>query len=99
MSRLLISCYRAIATDSFNKAIQCATQPALAEMCLRVGPENTVSDEFPAYTSFIVLKATVDCHIAFGKEPEADPDYGFVECGERLSFGVNPGDRIAVIGV
>lgn len=98
--RLYISSYRNQAVDDFGRMIPAPMAPALAEAYVEITHQSLMSDPFPRWTSFICLKAEADCSIAFampGQEVEADPDYAFVEAGERLFFGVAEGYRIAVI--
>jgi len=99
--KLYISCFRHAAIDDFNRPIACPMAPPLSEAFVEITHESIVSEPFPKWTSFIQIKAEADCCIAVaavGKDdPEADPDYGFVEAGERLYFGAGEGFRIAVI--
>lgn len=99
MRRLFITCYRHMALDDFNRLIAAPMTPPLAEAYVNISPESVSSDPFPQYTSFICIKPEVDCAVAFGPEPTANPDYHVLEAGEKCFYGVTPGHRIAVIEV
>ncbi len=90
-----------MAIDDFNRPIAAPMAPPLSEMFIEITHESITSDPFPKWTSFIGIKAENDCCIAVAaanqSDPEADPDYGFVEAGERLYFGAGEGFRISVI--
>lgn len=102
MAKLYYTCYRHMAVDDFGRLISAPMSPPLAEGSLDIIHESQVSEPFPQYTSFISVKPTVDCALAFahaGETPEADPDFHFVGAGEYRFYGVSPGQRIAVIEV
>src|SRR5713226_1347006 len=96
-SRLLITCYRDMARDSLNIPVGAPLVPPIAECFLDIGPESVASDPFPQYTTFICIRPEVDCALAFGQNPVANPDYHRIEAGEKCFYGVHPGHRLAVI--
>lgn len=102
MSKLYYTCFRHMAVDDFGRLIAAPMGPSLAEGQLDITHENQVSEPFPQYTSFISIKVTADCAIAFGNPgdiPEAHPDFHFVGAGEYRFYGAQPGSKIAVIEV
>lgn len=99
MTKLYITCYRNMSVDDFGRTIAAPATPPLSEMYLEISHEHVVSDPFPQYTAFIQVKADADCAVAFGPEPEADPNYHLVEAGERLFYGTQPGHKIACVEV
>lgn len=71
--------------------------PASHEHNLSVGDEVGLSDVFHPRTSFICIKAMSDCWLDIGTKPDPREGYHPVEAGERLFYGVNPGDRVGVL--
>lgn len=98
-SRLFVTVYRHMALDDFNRLIAAPMTPPLDEFYLEIGPESSVSDPFPQYATFISVKPEVDCALAFGEEPVADPDFHRLDAGEKCFYGVREGHRIAVISI
>ncbi len=100
-AKLFITCYRHSAIDDFNRLVAAPMAPPLSEAFVEISHENNVSDPFPKWTSFICVKAEIDCALAFAAtgqdDPIADPDYHRVDAGERLYYGASEGYRIAVI--
>ena len=99
MSKLYITCYRNVATDSYNRAVLAPMAPPLAEMTVDITAKSKSSDVFPEYTTFICVKPETDCALAFGSDPVANSEYHLVEAGERLYYGVEAGQQVAVIEV
>ena len=101
-AKLYFSVYRHMAVDDFNRLISAPMAPPLAEGCLDITHESQVSEAFPDYNSFISIRFTADCAIAFSngdKEPVAEPDFHFVGNGEYRFYGASPGFKIAVVEV
>jgi hypothetical protein len=99
MAHLYVTCYRHMTIDDFGKVTNVPQTPPLAEFRVIVSMESETTPAFPQYTSFICVKAEVDCALAFGKNPIADPDYHMVDAGERLFYGAIEGDKLAVVEV
>lgn len=97
--KLYITHWRDMAWDGNNRAISAPMTPSIGEAYVEITHESIASDPFPPYTHFICIKADADCAIAFGVEPVADPEFHFVDAGERLFYGVQAGQKIAVIEV
>ena len=97
--KLYVTCWRHMALDSFNRLIAAPMAPSIAEMWVEIEATSKQSDAFPEYTTFISIKPTTDCAIAIGVDPEADPEYHFVEAGEFRFYGVEKGHKIAVVEV
>jgi len=101
MARLYYTCWRHMGVDDFSRLITAPAAPPLAEGHLEITHENQVSEAFPQYTTFISIKATADCAIAFtgidGNDPVADPDFHFVGIDEYRFYGAVAGTKIAVI--
>ncbi len=96
---LYVTCYRDMAWDSNSRAIGAPMEPAISEQIIDITHESIQGDKFPEWTHFVIVKATEDCAIAFGENPEADPSYHILEAGERTTHGVRAGHRVAVIEV
>ena len=97
MSRLYITVYRHTARDDFTSIMQAPMVPPLQEQVLEITHESVMSEPFPLYSTFICILPEEDCHVAFGERPRASNTH-LIHEGERLFYGVNPGDRIAVKG-
>jgi hypothetical protein len=97
--KLFVSCFRNMAKDGRNELIAAPEAPPLAEQVIDITAKSIAGDPFPQYTTFICVKAEADCSLAFGLDPEADPEFHLVEAGERLYYGVQEGHRVAVIEV
>jgi hypothetical protein len=98
--KLFITAFRNFAVDDFGRSIIAPDTPPLGEFSVEITHQSLISDPFPQWTGFVQIKAEADCCLAFAakdKDAEADPDFHFVEAGERLFYGAKEGYRIAVI--
>jgi len=98
-ARLHITVYRHLAVDDFNRVTPIPMVPPVTEMFVEIGATSSQSDPFPKFSRFIMVKPDVSCALDFGTDPVANPDYHFVEAGERMWYGVEEGDKIAVVEV
>lgn len=69
--------------------------PPLNEQSLPIGVKSAVSDKLRG--GFILVHADAPCCLAFGPEPEADPEKHRLPADHDRVYAVNPADRIAVI--
>ena len=65
-------------------------EPAIAEWVLSIEDEPNESPAFPEFVQFVMLIATDNCLVDFGKGGK--PIYA----GERLFFGVHEGKTLTV---
>lgn len=97
MGYLWITQFAATATDNAGRAANVPQWPALSSKRIEIGVDSVSSEPFVNGVRFIEIRADDDCCIEIAKKPKADPERSFTAAGERLTYGVNPGDRIAVI--
>ena len=95
-----------MAVDDFGRTIAAPMAPPLSEMFVEITHESITSDPFPKWTSFIGVKADVDCCLAFSAvrdgisiDPVAEPEYHKVDAGELRYYGALEGGKVAVIEV
>ena len=100
MAFLWIQEFEHVAFEGQGYDVPCAKQPNVTEQVEAITTGSTQSNAFNARTKFVELKTDVDCHIKFGANPTASKTTGgttLLEAGERVYYGVNPGDFVAVI--
>lgn len=97
MNVLRITVFRDLGHDSNGKPVPGPMTRPSREIILPITHQSISSEPLPSYATFISIKTDADCCLAFGPEPVADPQFHFVEAGERLWYGVHPGHRIAVV--
>jgi hypothetical protein len=70
----------------------------LQQTPVTIGGASTQSAPFNSATSYVRLNCDVACCIMFGTNPIAiQPGVGRMATNQTEYFGVNPGDRVAVI--
>lgn len=74
--------------------IQAPMTPPVAEQHIDLGMLSVPSEPFKG--TLIVIHSSVPIALAFGDNPEADPSLHVRSPGD-LVYGVNPGQRLAVI--
>lgn len=98
MSKLYITEYRWLGYDVNMNALAAPQVPSVREDSIEVTLSPQQSKPFMADTRFIGIKADTSCWLAFGEDPEARPGLHPVDVGERLYYGVFPGQKLSVIG-
>lgn len=96
--RLYISEYSRIAVDHGNLTIPAPMTPPVAEQAIDIELISKVSEPFRGQTRLIIVHTDLACFLAFGASPEAIQGYHKLGPGETRPYGVNPGDRLAVVG-
>lgn len=96
MARLYVSEFYEIGTDRKGTA-GFPLVPAVREYSLEIGDESVQSEPFTKNTGFVVVIADEDCSVAWGGNPVATPEKGFLPAGSERSVSVRVGDRLAVI--
>jgi hypothetical protein len=86
-----------MARDSNNQLVGAPLTPPIAEQTIDITHESIAGAQFPPHTRFICIKAEADCCLAFGQNPIADPNFHFIDGGERIFYGVHEGHQVAVV--
>lgn len=66
---------------------------------LQIGATSSQSIPMGATTGIVRLCPTSDCYVAFGANPTASSSSLLLPAGAVEYFGINPGDKIAVLQV
>jgi hypothetical protein len=97
MAHLLsISEFDHIARDVGNQSILAPMVPSVAEQSVEIGMRPKQSEPFQA--RFICVYAPVDFALAFGEEPEANPEEHNRPAGVHW-YGVNVGHKLSVVAI
>lgn len=96
--KIFISEYSRIITDHGNLAVPVPLTPPVAEQSIEIELFSKPSDPFRPQTRFIIVHTDAAVSLAFGASPEANPEFHKLGPGETRPYGVNPGDRLAVVG-
>ena len=94
---LYITEYTRVANDSAHQSSGAPLTPPVAEQSILIDFESAQSAPFSGTTHYIFIHTTEDCCLAFGKDPVADPKLHRISAGGERFYGVNFGDRLAVI--
>lgn len=100
MRKVYITSYRYLASDDAARTLMApdtSHRSVLQEDSVEVTSESLQSKLFPKYAAFVMIKADAPCSLAFGHDPVASADYHFMEAGELRYYGVQEGERLAVI--
>ena len=99
MAKLFVECYAEMATAwAGDRLIQAAKEPSLATLTpVVIGAGSLQSAVFPGGTRFVRIQSDVISSIKFGTNPTATTDDKRMTAGQTEYFGVNAGDRVAVI--
>ena len=72
-------------------------EPAETYQVMTVLGASTQSDAFGANTRLVRLHTEIDCSVSFGPSPVAVAGSCDMVSGQTEYFGVEPGDKVAVI--
>lgn len=97
MAFAYITEYRQQALDNMNFILPAGREPSLAVQRVAIGVGSVQSAPFNANTTFVAINVDVACSIAFGANPTATALLTRLPADGTQYFGVNPGDRVAVI--
>jgi len=86
-----------LATMGLYGAAQIAARPGVAAQTVAIGGSSTQSSAFNAQTKFIRVHTDAICSIAIGSNPTATTSNCRLAADQTEYFGVQPGDKIAVI--
>ena len=95
MATLYIRQYREKATDARGNPLEAGKEPALADQALSFDA-SAASNAFENDCHFVLLKATADAHLVFGKAPTATASNWPLEANVAMFFGVQPGQSLKV---
>ena len=76
---------------------QAPRTPPIAEQTVAIGGASAASGAFNTATNFVRVHTDAICSIAFGASPVATTAQMRLAAGQTEYFGVNAGDKIAVI--
>ena len=96
MAKLYITEFSGMPIDLNLASVQLAKLPGLADQVVTYSG-STQSTAFAAGTRFIRVHTDSDCHIQVGSDPVASVGNAKLIAGQTEYFGVNPGDKLAVI--
>lgn len=96
MAKLYLTEFSALPIDLNLATPQLAKLPGLADQVVTYSG-STQSAAFSASTRFIRVHTDADCHIQAGANPTASVGHAKLIAGQTEYFGVNPGDKLAVI--
>lgn len=97
MATLYITEVSQLGLDYFGKELPVAKMPPLAEQEIGIGGASQQSAAFGPTTHFVLVHTDSICSLAFGSNPAAVTTAHRMPANETRFYGVNPGDRIAVI--
>jgi hypothetical protein len=97
MATLYITeCKRTI-VDTSNRYVNVPSMPPVTEQSVPIGGTSAAYNPFNTSTRFIIVNADTPCSLAFGPTPVAVATAHRVSLNETRSYGVMPGQTIAVI--
>jgi len=97
MAFAYITEYRRQANDGISRVIPTGMEPSLAVQKIAIGAGSVQSAAFNANTSFVSVNVDAACSIGFGANPTATAAMTRIPLDGTQFFGVNPGDKCAVI--
>lgn len=95
MAVLYISEFHDVAL--MNGLPQIAQTPPAAQQTVAIGGASVQSAAFNALTRFVRVHTDAICSIRFGSNPTVVATDARLAANQTEYFGVNPGDKIAVI--
>ena len=103
MATLYVTEYRKSVLFYTNTDVQVVQTPAVASQAFTFST-STQSAAFSAQTNIVRIHTDATCAIAFGSNPTATAASGGtgsprLVAGQTEYFGVNPGDKVAVLAV
>lgn len=97
MATLYVTEFKTIALYFNGIAAQMAQTPEVTTQTVSIGGSTAQSSAFNANTSVIRVHTDAICSILIGSNPTATAGKGRMAANQTEYFGVNPGDKIAVI--
>lgn len=97
MAFAYISEYIVLARDGVGTAIPAGMEPAIAVQKIAIGVGSIQSAAFNAQTKFICVNADAPCSFKIGANPTATASDMRIPLDGTQYFGVNAGDKIAII--
>lgn len=97
MATLYISEFEEPVTTSGTLVGVQLPQPALADQIVAIAASSAASAAFSAKTKAVLLSTDTACCIAFGAAPTATTSNFSLPANTVISFGVIPGQKVAVI--
>jgi len=96
MATLYITEFDKIVKDQ-TEEIQAIRFPAITTQTVTIGASSAASSAFNAKTRLVRVVSDVDCHIEYGTSPTATTSKTFLPAYVPEYFGVDGGNKIAVI--
>lgn len=97
MAQLDVTEYAYTATDARGQPIAAGQEPALANNPVAIGAGSVQSAAFSSGTKLIRVHADAACRVEVGANPTAGATSKRIAANGTEYFGVNPGDKLAVI--
>lgn len=97
MATLFVSEYGSVGLTLNGGNVAAGKEPRLAAQSVAVGVASAQSDAFQDNTRFIRVHTDVACYYKIGSNPTAVATEGRLAANQTEYFGVNGGDKIAVI--
>jgi hypothetical protein len=97
MTTLYISEFEEPVTTSGTLVGVQLPQPAITDQTVPIGSSSAASAAFSAKTKAVLLSTDAICSIAFGASPTATAANLRLPANTVISFGVVPGQKVAVI--
>lgn len=96
MAKVYISEYTRMPTDT-RVPVPAGAEPAIATQTVAIGAGSVQSSAFNTNTRFIRLHTDAICSVKFGANPTATANDARLAANQTEFFGVNAGDKVAVI--
>lgn len=96
MATLYVAEFSAMATHKLSHAL-IAQQPPVTEQTVSIGMSSTQSSAFNSATRMIRVHTDAICSILVGADPTATSSKMRMAANQTEYFGVQAGDKIAVI--
>ena len=96
MAVLYITEYQRLAAAQ-GAQVAAGQEPSVAEQNVAIGAGSLASAAFNARTNFVRLHSDAICSVAFGAAPTAVATAKRMAANQTEFFGVNPGQKVAVI--
>jgi hypothetical protein len=97
MAVLYITECDSLALESYGRPIAAPRMAPIAEQHVAIGGSSAQSATFNPKTRFIMVHTDAICSIAWGVNPTAVATAQRLAANETRYYGVNPGEKIAVI--
>ncbi len=88
---------RLVPPGSVGGQAPAVTLPPIANKLVAIAGASAQSTAISGNAPLVRLHAEAACHVAVGKNPTATTDHMRMAAGQTEYFGINPGDKIAVI--